>query len=181
MENFPESLQNTDAFQLLLALKNVCKISFKHKISKDFDLESLRQSTTEVFRLINLIDPNFKIFPKLHQITHYPDIIQQFGPLINFSTLRYERKHRFFKRWAKIMCNHINPSYSLANRHQCYFVQAFDAVAFSEYVFDFQPHPNINPEILPQKPSLSYPLINKPYKLDKSILHLFTYYLNLLI
>ena len=45
------------------------------------------------------------------------------GPLITMWTMRYEAKHRYFKRWASIMGNFKNISKTLAVHHQkhlCY-------------------------------------------------------------
>lgn len=45
------------------------------------------------------------------------------GPLIRMWCMRYEGKHRYFKRWAKIMGNFKNIAKTLAMHHQrnlCY-------------------------------------------------------------
>ena len=41
------------------------------------------------------------------------------GPLIHHWTMRFEAKHRYFKKLATTMGNYINIPYSLAVRHQC--------------------------------------------------------------
>ena len=42
--------------------------------------------------------PDFKLCPKHHYIEHYPDLVGRFGPLVHLWTMRFEGKHRFFKR-----------------------------------------------------------------------------------
>ena len=40
---------------------------------------------------------NLDIYPKLHFLIHYPDLIRKFGPLRPLSTDQFESAHRFFK------------------------------------------------------------------------------------
>lgn len=42
------------------------------------------------------------------------------GPLVRMSAIRYEAKHRYFKRWATIMGNFKNIAKTLADHHQRY-------------------------------------------------------------
>ena len=47
-------------------------------------------------------------------------IINRHGPLARMNALRYEAKHRYFKKWATISGNFKNISKSLADHHQRY-------------------------------------------------------------
>lgn len=59
-----------------------------------------------------------KLLPKHHFMTHYPRIINMFGPLINLWCMRYEVKHGYFKNLAAKYRNYKNLAVTLANRHQ---------------------------------------------------------------
>lgn len=56
--------------------------------------------------------------PKLHHLTHYGQLVKQYGPLYPFSALRWERKHQFSKKIARMMRCFVNPSFTLSTRHQ---------------------------------------------------------------
>lgn len=62
--------------------------------------------------------PDFKLRPKHHYIEHYPDLVRRFGPLVNLWTMRFEGKHRFFKRVVHDTQNFKNVLKTLADRHQ---------------------------------------------------------------
>lgn len=56
-----------------------------------------RQILQEVF-------PNLMLRPKHHFVEHYPHLIRCFGPLVHLWTMRFEGKHRVFKKdttWHK--------------------------------------------------------------------------------
>lgn len=49
----------------------------------------------------------------------------RFGPMVRTWCMRYEAKHRYFKRLAAFMGNFTNVPYTMAERHQhqqCYFL-----------------------------------------------------------
>jgi len=48
----------------------------------------------------------------------------RFGPLSRHWTLRYEAKHKYFKKLSQSIGNYINLPWTLASRHQmlqCYY------------------------------------------------------------
>ena len=65
--------------------------------------------------------PDRHLKPKHHFMTHYPQQIRQLGPLTNYWTMRFEAKHRFFKRLGHIVCNYRNILKTLDERQQMYF------------------------------------------------------------
>lgn len=77
-------------FQLYLSLKSVSIISFQTIISNN-DLEILTTEIKSMFLILKSLDPSFPITPKMHHITHYPSLIIKFGPLVQFSSLPFER------------------------------------------------------------------------------------------
>ena len=64
--------------------------------------------------------PNRNLKPKHHFMTHCPQQMRLLGPLINYWTMRFEAKHRFFKRLGHIVCNYRNILKTLANRQQMF-------------------------------------------------------------
>ena len=64
--------------------------------------------------------PDRNLKPKHHFMTHYPQQIRLIGPLVNFWTMRFEAKHRFFKRLGHIVCNYRNILKRLAVRQQMF-------------------------------------------------------------
>lgn len=62
--------------------------------------------------------PNETLKPKFHFMFHYPDQIEQFGPLVHLQTLRFEAKHSYFKELAQRNKCKKNLCKSLATRHQ---------------------------------------------------------------
>jgi hypothetical protein len=122
----------------------------------------------QIFNSLHELEPEFKIFPKLHHLTHYPEMIKQYGPLILFSSLPFERKHQFFKQWARIMRNSINPAYSLAERHQCEQALIFKSKSYENINFDFT-HLIDNPELMNHLPPSAIFTSETPCMLNKGI------------
>lgn len=123
-------------FKLYMTVKKACIMCYKDSFKPE-ETEELRQTISNMFRLAREINPNFRITPKMHHMTHYHQIIEKFGTLIDFSTLPYERKHFYFKRWARVMCNHKNPAKSLAERHQYSMAVDFDQKDYEATEFRF--------------------------------------------
>jgi hypothetical protein len=169
-ENFA-IVTDTDSFSLFLALKEFSLICFSEEISIH-QLRRLTQTCSNIFQLLYKIDPNYKIFPKLHHLIHYRDQIQKFGPLINYSTLPFERKHQQFKRWSRNLFNFTNPAKSLASRHQHKFILSFEQKLYTESKFDYQnllcPINDLMTETLPESKQV-IPALKRPFKLNKGI------------
>ena len=62
--------------------------------------------------------PNERVRPKHHYLTHYPELIQKFGPLIHVWGMRFESKHAYFKQCVRTSKNFINVAGMLAEKHQ---------------------------------------------------------------
>ncbi|XP_039307878.1 uncharacterized protein LOC120358266 [Solenopsis invicta] len=65
-----------------------------------------------------LLFPQIKLRPKHHYLIHYPELILQFGPLMKVWIMRFESKHRFFKRAIRYTLNFINVPKSLSIKHE---------------------------------------------------------------
>ena len=159
-------IEASKAFQLYATYKTICLISFSTIITTE-QISELSANISNLFRLALEIDHEFKITPKLHHLTHYPDLIRMFGPLIQFSTLSFERKHQYFKKWAKLINNTINPSYSLANRHQ--YHQSIVMKDYEQTKFDFNHQQNVDPQFMAESTSSFHQQRPSPFPLKKNI------------
>ena len=120
VENFQSSklcLNETKPFKLYHTLLRVAQISFQSKITP-LELVELQSETKKIIPLIKEISNNFTIFPKIHHMTHYHQMFQFFRPLVNFSALKYERKHQFFKRFFNLSERAISSFLHLFRYHQ---------------------------------------------------------------
>ena len=117
----PEDNENWENF---LCLLDIMDILFAHNVIADACgyLEVLISDHHSTFLELY---PHVSITMKMHSIIHMPRLIQEYGPLINHWTTRFEAKHKYFKHLANIMGNFTNVCYSLALRHQlhqCYLL-----------------------------------------------------------
>lgn len=65
-------------------------------------------------------------------------LINSFGPMIRTWCMRYEAKHRYFKKIAMNMGNFTNVALTLAERHQmqsCYFMSASEEDQESRFLY----------------------------------------------
>ena len=84
--------------------------------------------------MLQEVFPDFTLRPKHYYIEHYPDLILCFGPLVHLWTMRFDGKHRFFKRVVHDTQNFKNVLKTLANRHQHMVAYYLSAPTF------FKPH-----------------------------------------
>jgi hypothetical protein len=61
-------------------------------------LQYLVKNTELYLKYLRILFKDSIITPKMHYLSHYPDLIRKFGPLIRFSTKRFETKHYYFKQ-----------------------------------------------------------------------------------
>lgn len=131
-----------EAYQLLKHLRQLTYLSYSFSIDQE-DLPKIRDSAKRLIEHCRSIflneelersqeeeeeteddedepkpEPMYKIVPKLHHVQHYAEQIQFYGPLVLYSTLKFERKHQVFKQQADIMKNFKNPCKSFAMHHQ---------------------------------------------------------------
>ena len=114
------------AWCALMDLKEVVELMLsttftEETIQLQSKIQDHRQCLQEVF-------PHFQLHPKHHFLEHHPHLIRCFGPLVHYWTMRYEGKHRFFKRVIHDTQNFKNVLKTLATRHQLFiFLQASPA------------------------------------------------------
>lgn len=105
------------AWQVLTDLKDIVDLvvaPFHTKESVaylDSKISEHRLRFQEVF-------PDQKILPKHHYLEHYSQLIEQYGPLVELWTMRFESKHSFFKRVVRHTNCFKNVLLSLSQRHQ---------------------------------------------------------------
>lgn len=101
----------------LLLLNELFEIVSSPTIHKSI-LPYLQSVICEYMYLRNTLFLAYCLRPKHHYILHYPTLIYQFGLLIKVWTLRFESKHRFFKRVMRYNLNFINVTKSLSEKHE---------------------------------------------------------------
>lgn len=58
----------------------------------------LRTLVTEHLKLFKELFPHERVKPKGHNFIHYGTVLEQSGPLINLSSIRFESKHKDKKK-----------------------------------------------------------------------------------
>lgn len=61
---------------------------------------------------------NQPLTPKFHFLTHYPRLLDSYGPLHQIWTMRFEAKHRVFKIAARTSSSSVNICKTVALRNQ---------------------------------------------------------------
>ena len=118
------------AWTLLMVLKDIVELV----LSPTFDDESIEYLKTKIQdhrQMLQEVFPEFRLLPKHHYLEHYPDLIRCFGPFVHLWTMRFEGKHRFFKR---VIHDTQNFKYVLGVWHQHMVAYYLSAPSF------FNPH-----------------------------------------
>lgn len=121
------------AWTILMDLKDIVELM----LSPTFNDESIEYLQTKIGdhrHMLQEVFPDFRLRPKHHYVEHYPDLIRCFGPLVNLWTMRFEGKHRFFKRVVHDTQNFKNVLKTLATRHQHMVAYHLSAPSF------YKPH-----------------------------------------
>lgn len=77
----------------------------------------VRQYIIHMRTLSNLMDDPISVKFKMHFLLHYTEMVNFFGPIKRFSTIRFERVHKLSKDIMSTSNNTINIPYTLANRY----------------------------------------------------------------
>lgn len=102
---------------VLMDLKEVVELALCPSFTDEtvdylaFKISDHRRALLDVF-------PEVRLRPKHHYVEHYPALIKCFGPLLHVWTMRFEAKHRFFKRVVHDVQNFKNILKTMAIRHQ---------------------------------------------------------------
>ncbi|XP_064636949.1 uncharacterized protein LOC135493501 [Lineus longissimus] len=109
--------ENDEHLELILRLLRCMDIIFSPQIAKG-ETDLLGQLIQDHHEHYLSIFPDKHLLPKHHHMLHYPSAIEAIGPLIRFSSLRFEAKHNYFKQISHICCNYKNICKTMALRHQ---------------------------------------------------------------
>jgi len=114
---FLQPISSKVHWNLYLCLRNIVSIIYSEEIALEW-IEELEKENLKFMTNFKKLFPEESVTPKMHYMLHYPDLIRNFGPLIKFSTIKFERKHNYFKKLSQILRNFRNITLSLCNRHQ---------------------------------------------------------------
>lgn len=117
-DNSPIDFENS-TWKLVIMLLEITQIVSSHSITYN----QIHYLEFLIYQYLNSLKshfPEIKLKPKHHYIQHYPQLILEFGPLIKFSTLRFESKHQFFKHISSTTKNFVNITQTLTTKHQFY-------------------------------------------------------------
>lgn len=112
-----ENPVDNEVWQLILQLRQIVELICAPAISTG-QVAYLKVLIEEYLQCRKETFPDHALKPKHHFISHYPDLIIRFGPLIRLWTLRFESKHTYFKQCARKLHNFKNLCSTLAERHQ---------------------------------------------------------------
>ncbi|CAM4563987.1 unnamed protein product [Leuciscus chuanchicus] len=117
-----ESPGVNEVWQLILLLREIVALVCAPAIYSG-QIGYLRVLIDEYLHFRKHIFPTYSLRPKHHYLSHYPELIIHFGPLIRLWTLRFESKHMYFKQCVRKLHNFKNLCFTLSERHQ--LLQAF--------------------------------------------------------
>lgn len=118
MDYLPDFEDDIDEVWIcLLRLIEIAEIACAPKIHKSC-IPYLKKIIDEYLSLRMKLFPDVKLRPKHHFLTHYPELILHYGPLIKISTLRFESKHTYFKRVMRGLRCYKNVTHSLSEKHE---------------------------------------------------------------
>lgn len=115
----------SEVWKMFISILEIVRLVCSLEVSKE-DIIYLAQAIEAFTFFRKLAFPNNSFKPKHHYLNHYPQLIEQFGPLGKVWTLRFENKHQFFKKIANRCKNHKNITKTLAHRHQLHQASLFN-------------------------------------------------------
>lgn len=117
-----------DVFRAVILLTEIVEIICAPTIHESH-LPYLQTIIDEYLSLRIELFPTVKLRCKHHYLSHYSFLTSMFGPLLKVWTMRFESKHTFFKRIARVIRNFKNILKSLSMKHellQCYLRSGAD-------------------------------------------------------
>jgi len=119
-------------WRLYLKLKTICELVCAPVISSSQidEMDNLIDSYL-TDRVLILSTPSR---PKHHYFRHYGFLTKALGPLIKLWAMRFEQKHQFFKKVAKMCNNFIHLMSTMAKKHQLLMAFQSEGTRFEESV-----------------------------------------------
>jgi hypothetical protein len=121
-------------WQLLILLLEILDIVFAPKVNEGLSIY-LAYVIAEHHELLSQLYPEKKLTPKHHFLIHYPTALIKCGPPSRYWCMRFEARHNFFKKAARVTNCFKNISKTLAKRNQLAFANAL----ISHTVFTCKP------------------------------------------
>ena len=110
--------EDSEHWQLYIYLRKIMGILTSPKLDKA-QIETLKELIHDHNVLyVKIIGP---LKPKMHLLTHYIRIIQLIGPIIHFSTLKFERQNKKLKEVASGTTSNLNLPLTIMTRIQLQF------------------------------------------------------------
>lgn len=117
----------------MFELLKIVRILYTEKLHTN-QLAELQISINYFHKLLSKVH-GFSFKPKFHHLSHYPSLIGLYGPIHQYSTKPYERKHRPSKAFASRMCNHLTPAVSLMKRNLRHTINELDRTGYLKQNF----------------------------------------------
>lgn len=111
--------RHSDYWKLYTLLRRIVNIVSSFEIVK-IDLDQMYLDICDFINKFKILFPNETVTYKMHHMTHYKDLILKLGPLILFSTLRFERLHQLAKGYLETSKNRKNVPFSIMNSYLLY-------------------------------------------------------------
>lgn len=102
---------NVNYLCLMGSLLRITFIVFSNKLSH-LQICDLEREIKKFHQLFRFCFPLINFINKMHHLVHYPSIIREDGPVVNFSCMLFEAKFKESKRQTKTCNNFMNLSFS---------------------------------------------------------------------
>ena len=109
--------EGDNTWEILMLLKDILELAVAPRHTEE-TLHFLDCKIAEHREVLQSTFPDFRLKPKHHYLEHYPQQIRKFGPLCEVWTMRFEGKHKFFKKAIRDAQNFKNVAMTLATKHQ---------------------------------------------------------------
>lgn len=129
---FGDLVSRDDSYwNLLLLLIQIVNIVFSPVVTHGMTCY-LKHLISDHHKLFKSLLPERNLIPKHHHMIHYPSCIRKIGPLIHMWCMRFEGKHKFFKKSVK---NFKNITKTLVKKHQNQLAFHFENFYFKRLQF----------------------------------------------
>ncbi|KAK7886515.1 hypothetical protein WMY93_026136 [Mugilogobius chulae] len=112
-----------------MLLKDITELAVATSHTEE-SIEFLDCKVQEHRHLLLKTFPEFKLRPKHHFLENYAQLIKAFGPLSDVWTMRFEGKHKFFKRVIRNAQNYKNVALTLTVKHQLMMSYCLESSSF---------------------------------------------------
>lgn len=121
--------EGDDTWEILMLLKDIIELAVAPRHTEE-TLHFMECKISEHRWLLQSTFSGFQLKPKHHYLEHYPYLVRKFGPLCDIWTMRFEGKHKFFKKAIRNAQNFKNVAMTLATKHQKAVSYHLDCSAF---------------------------------------------------